>query len=238
MTGARPDSIAPRIDAFEPFASLGDDARALLKQGQTHRFTRVAESIVHKGQPVSGAYVVLEGRLRVFTVSPNGVEATLYTLAPGETCVLALNCIFNDLLYPAWVQAEQPSTVCVIPGAVYRRLFETEGAVRDFTVRNLATLVYRLMGELEQVHGSHHKQRLVHFILHHASSDGMLRMTQQQLAGHIGTTREVVARLMQELVAARLVRTGRGEISIADLFGLRRVLDPKAAKGIGGRRRG
>jgi CRP/FNR family transcriptional regulator len=164
--------------------------------------------------------------LRVFTISPNGVEATLYILSPGETCVLALNCVFNDLLYPAWVQAEQPSLVCVIPGAVYRRLFEIEGAVRDFTVRNLATLVYRLMSELEQVHGSHHRQRLIHFILHHASSDGVLRMTQQQVAGHIGTTREVVARLMQELVTARLVRTARGEIRISDLFGLKRSLNP------------
>jgi CRP/FNR family transcriptional regulator len=198
----------------------------LLAQGQTHRFTRAAQTIVHKGQPVSGAYVVLEGRLRVFTISPNGVEATLYILSPGETCILALNCVFNDLLYPAWVQAEQPSLVCVIPGAVYRRLFEIEGAVRDFTVRNLATLVYRLMSELEQVHGSHHRQRLIHFILHHASSDGVLRMTQQQVAGHIGTTREVVARLMQELVTARLVRTARGEIRISDLFGLKRSLNP------------
>lgn len=228
MTGAFPQSTPVTLESFEPFASLGEGSRELLAQGQTHRFTRTAQSIVHKGQPVSGAYVVLEGRLRVFTVTPNGVEATLYTLTPGETCVLALNCVFNDLLYPAWVQAETPSTVSVIPGAVYRRLFEIEGGVRDFTVRNLATLVYRLMGELEQVHGCHHKQRLVHFILHHAASDGVLRMTQQQVAGHIGTTREVVARLMQELVAARLVRTARGAITIADLFALRRLLDPAA----------
>ncbi|MDO9250247.1 Crp/Fnr family transcriptional regulator [Hydrogenophaga sp.] len=226
MTGAPHASAGIQLESFEPFASLGESGRALLAQGQTHRFTRAAQTIVHKGQPVSGAYVVLEGRLRVFTISPNGVEATLYILSPGETCVLALNCVFNDLLYPAWVQAEQPSLVCVIPGAVYRRLFEIEGAVRDFTVRNLATLVYRLMSELEQVHGSHHRQRLIHFILHHASSDGVLRMTQQQVAGHIGTTREVVARLMQELVTARLVRTARGEIRISDLFGLKRSLNP------------
>lgn len=226
MTGAPHATAGIQLESFEPFASLGESGRALLAQGQTHRFTRAAQTIVHKGQPVSGAYVVLEGRLRVFTISPNGVEATLYILSPGETCVLALNCVFNDLLYPAWVQAEQPSLVCVIPGAVYRRLFEIEGAVRDFTVRNLATLVYRLMSELEQVHGSHHRQRLIHFILHHASSDGVLRMTQQQVAGHIGTTREVVARLMQELVTARLVRTARGEIRISDLFGLKRSLNP------------
>lgn len=236
MAGARsqPDSI--QLESFEPFSSLGHDGKALLSQGQTHRFPRAAEAIVHKGQPVSGAYVVLDGKLRVFTMSPTGVEATLYTLAPGETCVLALNCVFNDLLYPAWVQAELPSSVCVIPGAVYRRLFETEGVVRDFTVRNLAGLVYRLMTELEQVHGSHHKQRLAHFILHHASSDGVLCMTQQQVAGHIGTTREVVARLIQELTAAGLVRTARGEIAITDLFGLRRILDPSGAQHSRGRR--
>lgn len=230
MAGARSKSDSALLESFEPFSCLGHEGRALLSQGQTHRFTRAAEAIVHKGQPVSGAYVVLDGRLRVFTISPTGVEATLYRLAPGETCVLALNCVFNDLLYPAWVQAEEPSSVCVIPGSVYRRLFETEGAVRDFTVRNLATLVYRLMSELEQVHGSHHKQRLAHFILHHASSDGVLRLTQQQMAGHIGTTREVVARLMQELVAARLVRTARGEITVTDLFGLKRLLDPSGSQ--------
>jgi CRP/FNR family transcriptional regulator len=224
MAGTRPGAVSPSLGSFEPFASLGDSGRALLSQGPACTSARRGEVIVHKGQPISGAYVVLEGRLRVFSISPNGVEATLYMISPGETCVLALNCVFNDLLYPAWVQAEQPSTVSVIPGAMYRRLFETDGLIRDFTVRNLSTLVYRLMTELEQVHGSHHRQRLGHFLLHHASSEGVLQMTQQQVAGHIGTTREVVARLMAELVAQRLVKTARGEIRIVDLFGLRRLL--------------
>lgn len=120
---------------------------------------------LHKGQPVSGAYVVLAGRLRVFSLSPNGTEATLYFIDPGETCVLALNCLFNDLLYPAWVQAETASSIALIPGAVYRKLFERETAIQNLTVHTLSTLVFRLMSELELVHSSHHKQRLANFIL-------------------------------------------------------------------------
>jgi CRP/FNR family transcriptional regulator len=85
-------------------------------------------AILHRGHPVSGAYIVLEGRLRVFSVAPNGAEATLYFVDPGEACVLALNCLFNDLLYPAWVQAETAASVAVIPGQVYRKLFESEPA--------------------------------------------------------------------------------------------------------------
>lgn len=78
---------------------------------------------------------MVSGNLRVFTLSPDGNEATLYLINPGETCVLALNCIFNDLLYPAWVEAGPATQVAVIPGAIYRTLFESESAIRDMTVQ-------------------------------------------------------------------------------------------------------
>jgi CRP/FNR family transcriptional regulator, anaerobic regulatory protein len=208
------------LERFAPFRDLSPAGKKLLAQGLiTHNSSRAA-AILHRGQPVSGAYLVLEGRLRVFTVAPNGTEATLYFLDPGDTCVLSLNCLFNDLLYPAWVQAETMASIAVIPGPVYRKLFETEPIVQSLTVQALSTLVYRLMAELEHVHSSTYKQRLVQFILLHAAGDGSLRMTQQQIARHLGTTREVIARLMQEFVARGYIETRRGSLTIRDLFGL------------------
>lgn len=212
------------IERFEPFHALGEESRKLLGRGLVRKECGRAEVALHKGQPVSGAYVVLSGRLRVFALAPNGTEATLYFIEPGETCVLALNCLFNDLLYPAWVQAETPTTVALIPGAVYRKLFEREVPIQNLTVHALSTLVFRLMSELELVHSSHHKQRLANFILMQSASDGVLRMTQQQLAQHLGTTREVIARLLGEFVATGLVKTQRGAVTIKDLFGLRKVV--------------
>lgn len=217
------------LQLFEPFRVLSEDSRTLLAQGLVSKQCASADMALHKGQPVSGAYVVLAGRLRVFSLSPNGTEATLYFIDPGETCVLALNCLFNDLLYPAWVQAETASSIALIPGAVYRKLFERETAIQNLTVHTLSTLVFRLMSELELVHSSHHKQRLANFILMQAASDGVLRMTQQQLAQHLGTTREVIARLMQEFVGLGLVNTRRGAIAIKDLFALRRIVASEVA---------
>ncbi|OOG43046.1 Crp/Fnr family transcriptional regulator [Polaromonas sp. A23] len=208
---------------FEPFNRLSDEARGLLTQGVVRKSMSAGASVMYKGQPASGAYMVLSGRLRVFTVTPSGTEATLYMVDPGETCVLALNCLFNDLLYPAWVEAEAPTSLAIIPGPLFRRLFAKEPAIQDLTVQALSTLVYRLMAELNDIHSSNHKQRLVRFLLMHASSEGLLETTQQQLANHLGTTREVVARLMQDLVAGGFVKTQRGRITIKDLFGLRRL---------------
>lgn len=202
---------------FLPLSVAG--AAALRQGGQRVDFTERA-AVIHKGQQVSGAYLVTRGQLRVFTYTPQGTEATLYFIRPGETCVLALNCLFNDLRYPAWVESEPGTTVEVIPGPLYRRLFESEPAVQDLTVKTLSTLVFRLMDELEQVHACTLDQRLANFLLSNANEAGLLAMTQQELAGHLGTTREVVARLMQGLVADGLVLTGRGQVRIADAAGL------------------
>ena len=168
------------IVRFPPFDGLSEKGRVVLAQGTNIIECPTGAVILHKGQPVSGAYVVVGGRLRVFTISPAGNEATLYFVDVGEACVLALNCLFSDLLYPAWVQAESNTRVAVVPGVVYRRLFETEPCVQNLTIHALSTLVYRLMGELERVHSSNQRQRLVQFVLLHANADGVLRMTQQR----------------------------------------------------------
>lgn len=219
------------IERFEPFRRLSPESKERLVQGLVRKECARAATVLHKGQPVSGAYLVLSGRLRVYALAPNGTEATLYFIGAGETCVLALNCLFNDLLYPAWVQAEEATTVAVIPGALYRRLFASESVIQDMTVQALSTLVFRLMSELEQVHSNSHRQRLANFLLLHACADGVLRMTQQHVAQHLGTTREVVARLLREFVANGYVDTRRGSIVIKDLSGLRRVIAPEAGEG-------
>ena len=220
--------IVDELARFEPFAKLSESARELLKRETLPKTFARRTAVLYRGQPISGAYIVLSGRLRVFTITPGGNEATLYFIGPGETCVLALNSLFGDVLYPSWVEADSATRIALVPGAVYRRLFESEPSIQDLTVSSLSTLVCRLMAELDGIHASGVKQRLAQFILTHADSGGCLAMTQQQVAGHLGTTREVVARLMQEFVGLGLVRTGRGRVEIADLFALRRIVVPDA----------
>lgn len=208
------------LERFEPFASLSPAGRQRLRGGLSQHRVASASAVLHKGQRISGAYFVIAGRLRVFSLAPNGTEATLYFIDPGETCVFALNSLFNDLLYPAWVQAVEDTEVALIPGPLYRSLFAEEPGVRDLTVRSLSTLVFRLMDELETVHAYKLNQRLANLLLVHGSAAGELAMTQQQMAQHLGTTREVIARLMQDFVAAGYVATGRGRTAVRDAAGL------------------
>lgn len=220
----------PQLQDYKPFSQLSAAAKADLRDGRISQHDAAATPLLVKGQRVSGAYFVLAGRLRVYSLAPNGNEATLYCIAPGETCVFALNSLFNDLLYPAWVQAVEPTTLALIPGPLYHRLFAAEAVIRDLTVHTLSTLVFRLMAELEEVHSYKLGQRLANLLLVRASGDGELRMTQQQIACHLGTSREVVARLIGELVDSGLVETGRGRIRIRNAPALSALINGQAER--------
>lgn len=113
------------------------------------------------------------------------------------------------------MEAEPATTVAVIPGPLYRILFENEAVIRNVTVQALSTIVFRLMAELEQIHSCKLEQRLANFLLLRASADGTLRMTQQEISSHLGTTREVVARLFRQLVAKKYIETKRGTVVIS-----------------------
>lgn len=205
-----------KLENFKPFDNLSDVGKSILDRGLRYADFNKKTTVLSKTQQVSGAYVVIEGKLRVFTLTPNGKEATLYFINPGETCVLALNCIFNDLLYPAWVEAAPNTRVAVIPGSSYRILFESDSAVRNMTVQAFSTLVFRLMGELEEVHSFNLEQRLINFLLHRSSSDAKIQVTQQEIASHLGTTREVIARVLGQMVSKNYIKTSRNQIVIND----------------------
>jgi len=202
------------LRTLDVFRELSSSGQQMLECGmQLNRFDEL-QTIINKGNSVSGAYVVVRGRLRVYSISPAGNEATLYFINPGEVCILALNCIFNNLHYPAWVQTEPDTVVGMIPSLTYRTLFQNEPSIQNLTVHALSVLVFRLMEELEQIHSLNLNERLARFILMRSEGTGQLNMTQSELAAHLGTTREVIAKLLRRMVADGTVTTLRGAIVV------------------------
>jgi len=211
------------LRALDVFRELSATGQQMLECGMQLNHFDELKTIINKGNTVSGAYVVVRGRLRVYSISPGGNEATLYFINPGEVCILALNCIFNNLQYPAWVQSEPDTCVGMIPSLTYRTLFQNEPSIQNLTVHALSVLVFRLMEELEEIHSLNLNERLAKFILMRSEGVGQLRMTQSELAAHLGTTREVIAKLLRRMVADKAVKTLRGAIVVEQAEQLARL---------------
>jgi len=170
------------------------------------------------GEPCPGLYFVASGSLKVFQVSPEGREQVLMVAGPGQT--------FNDVPVfdggpnPASVEGLEPSTVGLIPkdsieGLVRRYPEVARGMLQVFArrLRLLVSLVTSL--SLLSVEG-----RVGQVLLTYADTSpqprARLRVSQQDLAAMVGTTREVVARSLRSLEEGGAIRRLQTEIEVMD----------------------
>ncbi len=184
----------------------------------------VGQVLVRKGERVGGAYLVAEGALRVYEIGPTGREQTLYWIGPGESCILAMSCVFSSVSYPAWVEVDQPGTrVVAVDGETYRALFATEPAMQRFTFDVLSQRVVELTELLAEAGTLTTEQRVVGLLLRVCDEEGVVTLSQQRIAQHVGTAREVVSRILRRLAAQGWIQGGRGRL---------RLLDPSALEAL------
>ena len=173
--------------------------------------------MLQPGDTVSGAYFVEAGSIRVHYLDADGHEGTLYRIEPGESCIIALNCLFSAMRYPAFAEAgEEGVRFAMLEGAAARELMSDDPAFMKAVFEQVSTRLYNLLTTLEQAIRLPLEARLACLLLDLADGEGMIGLSQERLASHLGTSREVVSRLLRALSRERLVESGYGKLRLLD----------------------
>jgi len=211
---------------FPMLADLSAEGRSRLLSAARRVTLDPCTRVLQRGDQVAGAYLVERGALRIYYISPEGREGTLYWVDPGQTCILALNCLFSRLVYPAWVESDQSEThVAVISGEAYRKLFSEEPAVQRFTFDALAGRLFDLMTLLQETASFGLEQRVAAFLLRRSQATQALEITHEQIANHVGSTREVVSRVLRNIARSGALSLSPGSITILDVGKLRVLVE-------------
>lgn len=213
-----------------PFVNeLTELARGELTALPAHRVPP-GQTLLTRGEPVAGAYLVMAGSLRVYCVTAEGREATLYHVQTGQTCVLALASALQRESFPAWAESwREGATFVAVPGDVLQRLFHQEPAFRDYLVRALSGRVFDLMRTLEETGSAQLEERVARYLLRRMGPDGCVHASQAQIALELGTAREVVFRVLRSFAARALIDKARLRIRVLNVPGLRRIAREDAA---------
>lgn len=163
---------------------------------------------------------VLTGSIRVYKNAESGREITLYRIRAGESCILSSSCGSGKLQFPAVAVAEVPTAAAFIPAARVAYLMEHVPAFQRFVLEQWASRMADVIELVEEVAFRHVDQRLYEWLQEHIRvSDGSaVKVTHQELAGHIGSSREVVSRILKDWEDRQLLKLGRGSINVLPDF--------------------
>lgn len=203
---------------FSFWKDLTLSQRTFLEQNlRTEVFS--AGKLIHRSDgECRGIMAVLSGSLRVYCVSDEGREVTLYRVEKGDVCILSASCLMDSIVFDVLIEAVEETIVSLIPSAVLHKVELENPLVELYIYKNATEKFSEVLWTIQQVLFMKIDQRIA-LALHDErlrQKSNVLSVTHEDLAKQIGSVREVVSKTLKYMEEEGLVRLGRGKIEILD----------------------
>ncbi len=185
------------------------------------RHYNAGEVIFLQGEANAGLHLVVEGICKLYQLSPQGREHALALLKAGDSCNEVP--VVDHGPNPANLIALEDSTVWVLSSEAMSRLRHKYPELNDYIIENLAMRCRQMVERIYTLSFLSVTGRLAAFLLQQVETKNTLnrrQWTQDEIAAHLGTVREMVGRSFKELQQANLIAINRHQIEIIDREGL------------------
>ncbi len=173
-----------------------------------------------EGDSVDAIALLISGAVRVYKIGETGREITLYRFGYGQSCILTANAILSHKTFPAIATVEKDAEAVMIPADKFREWVGKYDAWREFVFDLLSQRLYSVMQIVDEVAFRRMDVRVASLLLTRSQIQNPMRITHQEIASELGSSREVISRLLEDLSERGIVRASRGEIEILDIEGL------------------
>lgn len=194
----------------------------------TSQFVRFAKGTnIHDGGECTGIILVKSGSLRIYMLSDDGKEITLYRLFSGDMCILSASCVLDAITFDVFIDAEEECECVVVGGCAMEDLTRRMPEAKIFVLESALGRFSDVMWVMQQMLFMSMDKRLAIFLLDEASKTGSdtIKLTHEQIARYMGSAREVVSRMLKYFVSEGLVASSRSEgIKILDKKRLRALV--------------
>lgn len=173
-----------------------------------------------------GLLLVKSGMIRIFLISEEGKEVTLYRISEGEVCVLSAACVLPSITFDIHIEAVSDTRLLQISAPAFSRLMKENIYVEAFAYKTASLRFSDVMWTMQQILFMRFDQRLAVFLLEESAAreTDVLKITHEQIAKLVGSAREVVTRMLNYFAEEGWVTLSRGKIAVKDRDALKSLL--------------
>ena len=181
------------------FNKLNDTERDYFTRGTRLREFSAGDLIHQPDIKCEGIIYMLSGTLRVYMLSDDGREITLFRQGPGEHCVLSASCVIDAISFEVFIESETDTTMYITDAPVVRKVSNSNPYLNIFTQELALEDFSEIMWTLQQVLFFSVDRRIAGFLLKESEKTGgnIVKATHEQIASSIGSAREVVSRMLK-----------------------------------------
>ena len=176
-----------------------------------------------EGDQLEALALLISGIVRVYNIGTTGREITLYRFGYGDSCILSANAIFNQQNFPAIATVEEDAEAVMIPSETFREWVNQYPLWRNFIINLLSQRLSSLMSVIDEIAFQRMDTRIAALLIQRAAIENPVRLTHQEIAAELGSSREVISRILEEFSRRGLIQTSRGAVEIIDPDALNKI---------------
>lgn len=207
--------IAEALETYFPrLAKMSELKEELIAISSVKTF-ETGTVILKQGSYVKVIPLLISGLAKVFKEElENGNEVLLYYIKPGESCVMSMTTLLHNTTSQVKAIVEEKSEVVLIPADKAMQIAKNYPRWNEF-IYDLFNLKFEeLLSVIEILTFSNKDTRLLEYLKKEAKlkNTNILQTTHQHIAYDLGSSREVISRLLKKLEAEGVVQLGQGSI--------------------------
>lgn len=178
------------------------------------------------GSDCIGVLLIKKGDLRIYILSEEGKEITLYRLRDGTICILSASCILENITFDVHIDAESDCDVLLIDSMTYQQLCISNIYAENFSSKLVIDAFSDVMWAMEQILFMSFDKRLAIFLSDEIARNqsDIIEFTHEQIAKYVGSAREVVSRMLKYFAQEGIVELSRGGVKVIDKKKLRELV--------------
>ncbi len=182
-------------------------------------FARIpaGKDIFVEGDRADAIALLMSGVVRVYKIGETGREITLYRFGNGESCILTANAILSRKSFPAIATVEKEAEAVMIPADVFRDWIKRDDLWREFVFDLLSERLSAVMAVVDEVVFQRMDRRVASLLLMKSRTQLPIQITHQEIAAELGSSREVISRILEDFSQRDIIKPGRGTIEILDV---------------------
>lgn len=208
------------------WSKLSDVEKQLLENNIATIKYNKGENLHGAGKECLGLVLIKTGELRVYILSEEGRDVTLYRLTEGDSCVLSASCILNNITFDVLIDAEKDTEVLILNVGIFSKLSQENIYVENYVYKNTVDRFSDVMWAMEQILFTSFDRRLASFLYDEMIKikSNKIKLTHEQIAKYVGSAREVVSRMLKSFESQGILKLSRGTIEIVDKDKLRKLI--------------